>query len=188
MRHFVLPGAVAVGACGMIATTTQGQLVTPPGGALLDAPGLLCAPSIAVDVATVATGADHHLVAAARAEIQAPGWIALLGLSTEAWTNRITGGILPRHTCSRTVWGAAPMRTCQVVVGAVPVFNEDRPLTRLVGSRCRCTRGAILRTSLQQSSFEQLAGLSFPRARLRRLIASTTNRSPVTCRACRTLD
>ena len=84
MRHFVLPGAVALGACGMIAATTQGQLVTPAGGALLDAPGLLCAPSIAVDVATVATRADQHLSAAARAEIQAPGWIAFLGLSTEA--------------------------------------------------------------------------------------------------------
>jgi hypothetical protein len=34
MRHFVLPAAVALGACGMVAATTQGQLVTPAGGAL----------------------------------------------------------------------------------------------------------------------------------------------------------
>ena len=73
MRHFVLPAAVALGACGMVAATTQGQLVTPAGGALLDAPGLLAASSIAVDVATVATWADHHLGAAARAEIRPVG-------------------------------------------------------------------------------------------------------------------
>jgi hypothetical protein len=41
------------------------------------------------------------------------------------------GEILPRHTCSRTVWGAAPIRTARLWIGAVPVIEEDRPLAHL---------------------------------------------------------
>ena len=41
------------------------------------------------------------------------------------------GEILPRHTCSRTVWVAAPIRTARLWIGAVPVIEEDRPLAHL---------------------------------------------------------
>ena len=69
MRHFILPRTVAPCPRGMVATAIGRALIAPPGGALLGAPGLLGASSFAVDVAAIATGADQHLGAAARAEI-----------------------------------------------------------------------------------------------------------------------
>jgi hypothetical protein len=79
--------------------------------ALSGAARLCAAPSLTVDVAAIAAGADQHLDAASCAQIEARGRFRLLGVSTDAWTNRAMGEILPRHACSRTVWGAAPMRT-----------------------------------------------------------------------------
>lgn len=114
MRHILLPGAVTPGPRGMVAAATERALIAPASGALLAAPGRLGASSIAVDVSAVATGTDQHLAAAARAEIAARGCMSLFGLSTEAWTNITAGEILPRHTCSRTVWGAAPRRTAKL--------------------------------------------------------------------------
>ena len=128
MRHFFLPRTVTLGARGMVAATNARALIAPAGGALLCAPGHLGASSVAVDVAAITAGADQNLGAAARAEIGARGAMSLFGLSTEPWTNRATGEILRPHTCSRTVWGAAPIQTCQVRIGAVPVLNENRRL------------------------------------------------------------
>jgi len=111
MRHFVLPRAVALGPCGVVAATTQAALITLTGGAPSGAARLCRAVSLTVDVAAIAAGADQYLDAASRAQIEARACIWLFGLSTQAWTHCATGEILPRHTCSRTVWGAAPMRT-----------------------------------------------------------------------------
>jgi hypothetical protein len=69
MRHFLLPRAVALGPRGMFAAAIGRALIAPAGSALLAAPGRLGASSLAVDVSAVATGADQHLGAAARAEI-----------------------------------------------------------------------------------------------------------------------
>jgi len=68
MRHFLLPGAVGPGARGMVAATIARALVAPAGRALLDAPPLLGASSIAVNVAAVAMRADQHFAPAARAQ------------------------------------------------------------------------------------------------------------------------
>jgi hypothetical protein len=111
MRHFVLPRAVAAGPRRMVAATMKTQLVASASRALRAAPGHLSAILCAVDVAAIAAGADHHLSAATRAEKKARGCIGLSALVTQTWTQCTTGEILPRHTCSRTVWGAALMQT-----------------------------------------------------------------------------
>jgi hypothetical protein len=104
-------------------------LITLSGLALRVAPGLVCAAFPAVDIAAIATGADEHLIAAARAQIQARGCISLFGFVTQTWTKRAASGILLRHSCPARVWGAAPMQTCRLWIGAEPVFNEDKSLT-----------------------------------------------------------
>ena len=114
MRHFVLPCAVAPGPRGMVAATTYAALITLSGGALSGATRLCGAPSLTVDVAAIAAGADQYLDAASCTQIEARGRFRLLGVSTDAWTNRAMGEILPRHTCSCTVWGAAPIRTARL--------------------------------------------------------------------------
>ena len=114
MRHFLLvllPGTIAPSTLGMLAATAVARLIAPPGSALFAAPVLRGAVSLTVDVAAIAAGADQHLDAASRAQIEARASICLF---TQAWTNCATGEILPRHTCSRTVWGAAPMRTARL--------------------------------------------------------------------------
>jgi hypothetical protein len=123
MRHVFLPGAVGAGARGMVATAITRALVTPAGSTLVAAPGLFGTSLLAVDVAAVATRADHHQDAAACARIEAPRCISF-PLSTEPWTRGTTRGILPRHTCSRTVWGAAPIRTSRL--GSAPCLSSRR--------------------------------------------------------------
>jgi len=124
MRHFFLPCAVTLGPRGMFAAPVGRGLIAPPGGALLGTPGRLGASPIAVDVATVAAGADQYQGAATRAEILARSGMGLFGLSTGAWTKRVTGEILPRHACSRTVWGTAPIRTA--TLGSAPCLSSMR--------------------------------------------------------------
>jgi len=67
----------------MVAATIERTLITPAGGALFGAPGLLGAASLTVDVAAIAAGADQHLVAAAHTEIEARSCMRLFSLSTE---------------------------------------------------------------------------------------------------------
>jgi len=124
MRHFFLPRAVTRRPRGVVAAAIGRALIVPAGGTLFAAPGRLGAPSIAVEVAAVATGADQRPGAAARAEIGARSPMRLFGLSTEPWTNPATDEILPRHTCSRTVWGAAPIRTSRL--GSAPCLSSMR--------------------------------------------------------------
>jgi hypothetical protein len=81
---------------------------------------------LAVDVAAVATGADQHLRAAAGAQKKPPSCIPLLGLVTQTWTKRATGGILPRHTCSARCGARRRYELRKVGIGAAPVLNEDR--------------------------------------------------------------
>jgi len=81
MRHFLLSGAIGKSASSMVAATIERTLIAPGGGALFSATGLRGASSLAVDVTAIAAGADQHLYAAARAEIEAR---RLFGLSTDA--------------------------------------------------------------------------------------------------------
>jgi hypothetical protein len=74
----------------------------------------------------VAAGADQHLRAAARAQKKPPSCIPLLGLVTQTWTKRATGGILPRHTCSARCGARRRYELRKVGIGAAPVLNEDR--------------------------------------------------------------
>lgn len=67
----------------MVAATIECILITLAGSTLLAAPGLLGAASRTVDVAAIAAGADQHLVAAARTEIEARSCMRLFSLSTE---------------------------------------------------------------------------------------------------------
>jgi hypothetical protein len=90
------------------------------------ASGPVSAILLAVDVAAVATGADQHLRAAAGAQKKPPSCIPLLGLVTQTWTKRATGGILPRHTCSARCGARRRYELRKVGIGAAPVLNEDR--------------------------------------------------------------
>ena len=115
MRHFLSPRTVAPGPRGMIVSTARGRLVALPGCALFAAPALLGAASLTVDVAAIAARTDQDLDAAARTEIQTRGCICLFAFVTQTWTKAPTDGILPRHTCLGTLWGAAPMRTARLL-------------------------------------------------------------------------
>src|SRR5215468_55966 len=77
MRHFVLPRAVALGPCGVVAATTQAALITLTGGAPSGAARLCRAVSLTVDVAAIAAGADQYLDAASRAQIEARACMAV---------------------------------------------------------------------------------------------------------------
>jgi hypothetical protein len=100
MRHFFLASTVALGPRSMVAATVEGILIAPTGITLFGAPGLLGASSVTVDVPAIAAGANQYLRAAADAQKKSPSCITPLGLVTQTWTKRTTGGILPRHTCS----------------------------------------------------------------------------------------
>src|SRR5262249_8148232 len=118
MRPFLLvslPGTIAPCTLGMLAATAVARLIAPPGSALFATPVLPRAALLTVDVAAVATGADQHLLEAACAEKQARGCICLFAVVAQTWTRAPTGGILPRHTCLGTLWGAAPMRTARLI-------------------------------------------------------------------------
>jgi hypothetical protein len=100
MRHFFLLCAILPGSRGMVAATAVRRLIALAGGALRAAPGFSGAACGTIDLPTIATGADEHLSAAARAEKKARGCMSLFGFVTETWTKRATSGILPRHSCS----------------------------------------------------------------------------------------
>jgi hypothetical protein len=110
MRHFVLPSAITPGSRRMVASATKTQLVASARFALRLASGPPSAILCAVDVATVAAGADQYLRPTAGAQKKPASCIGLFGVVTQTWTQCATGEILPWHACSRTVWGAALMQ------------------------------------------------------------------------------
>lgn len=132
MRHFILPCAISTGALRMFAATPMTCLVASARFALRLASGPLGAILLAVDVAAVAAGADQHLRAAAGAQKKPPRCISLLGLVTQTWTKRATGGILPRHTCSARCGARRRYELAKVGIGAAPVLNEGRDLAHLL--------------------------------------------------------
>ena len=118
MRHFLLvlpPGTIAPRTLGMLAATAVACLIAPPGSTLFAAPVLHGTALLTVDVAAVAARADQYLYEAACTEIQARGCICLFAVVAQTWTRAHAGGILPRHTCLGTLWGAAPMRTARLL-------------------------------------------------------------------------
>jgi hypothetical protein len=117
MRHFLLvllPETIAPCTLGMVAATAVARLIAPSCSALFAASVMGGAALLTVDVAAVATRADQHLRQTACAEIQARSRICLFAVVAQPWTRVSTGGILPRHTCLSTLWGAAPMRTARL--------------------------------------------------------------------------
>jgi hypothetical protein len=61
MRHVLAPRPIATGTRGVIEAASSARLVALTGRPLRAASGFLCAGSGAIDLATVATGADQHL-------------------------------------------------------------------------------------------------------------------------------
>jgi hypothetical protein len=125
MRHFLLvllPETIAPCTLGVFAATAVARLIAPPGSALLAASILGGAALLTVDVAAIATWADQHLDEAARAEVQARNCICLFGFLAQTWTGATPGGILPRHACLGTMWGAAPIRTARL--GSAPRLSS----------------------------------------------------------------
>jgi hypothetical protein len=175
MRHFFLPCAIASGALGMSAAAAQAQLITPCSGALRVAPGqrgtILCA----IDVAAIAARTDEHLDAAARAKEEARGCICLLSCVTQTWTRRTTGGILPRHACTRTMWGAAPIRTARL--GSAPCLSSRRTgiYRTFFGFRCSCIPACWRDQRQQRSLTARQTALACSPVK-RRLLATAAHR------------
>ena len=132
MRHFLSPSPIAPGARGMIVSTAKGCLVALPGCALFAAPALLGAASLTVDVAAIAARTDQDLDAAAGTQIQTRGCICLFAFVTQTWTKAPTDGILPRHTCLGTLWGAAPIQTCRLRSAPCLSSTKTEHLTHLL--------------------------------------------------------
>src|SRR5262249_20040001 len=107
---FFCPAGVAAPP-GLVAAPPWARLCTASGLALRAAPCLFGTSFFAVNIPTVAAGADQHLNVAARTKIEARVCQSLVGVATETWTNPLTGEIIPRHACSAR---CGARRRCQL--------------------------------------------------------------------------
>ena len=100
MRHFLAARPVATRPIGMREPPSTTGLVAPTGSTLRVAPGSPGAVSGTVDLAAIATAADHALGAAPGTQKQ-PGRQSgvMRGPPRATWTNRVIAGILSPHAC-----------------------------------------------------------------------------------------
>jgi hypothetical protein len=110
MRHVFLPGPIAAGTRCMGQATAATTLITAASRALGMPACLRGTPARAVDLAAIAAAADQHLSLAAHTYEQ-PRRCFQRCAFCRAWTMTVMSGIVPRHACSRTMWGTASIRT-----------------------------------------------------------------------------
>ena len=100
MRHFIAARPVTTRSLGMGEPPPAAGLVAPSGGVLLAAPRSLRAVAGAVDLAAVATAADHCLGATVRAKKQSSRRrVTVFGPANAKWTNATIARIMPLHAC-----------------------------------------------------------------------------------------
>jgi hypothetical protein len=121
MRHVICAPSVTPRPRRMREATAAARLVTPAGFAQGAAARRACATGRAVNLAAVATAADHHLGTAAPAQ-KKPG--RRRRAPELAWTRFPGAAIIPPHSCPRTVQGTAPRPT--VRLRSAPCLSPDR--------------------------------------------------------------
>jgi len=100
MRHFIAARPVTTRSLGMGEPPSAAGLVAPSGGVLLAAPRSLRAVAGAVDLATVATAADHCLGATVSAKKQSSRRrVTVFGSANAKWTDATIARIMPLHAC-----------------------------------------------------------------------------------------
>ena len=120
MRHFPPVGPVAALTLGMLELTSPGSLITPPGGTYRLSSGRLGTGCTAVNIASVATTADHHLTMTSGAVEYACGRLhrLLLPMRTGLIDPRERYCVSDRASHGLEVWqrdglaGQARCRTC----------------------------------------------------------------------------
>jgi hypothetical protein len=150
MRHFLLPRAIVARSLGMVAAATVGRLVTASGLALRVVPCLFGTVACAINVAAIAAGADDHLYAAARAEIEARARQTLIGVVTETWTKPPMGEIIPRHSCSAR---CGARRRCKLArLGSALCLSSTKTTVYRTFLRSLCSYIAIGESSFSVAS------------------------------------
>jgi len=99
MRHFFAPRPIAALSRGVAASPHRAGLVALPGALTRVAAGPIGAVSGTVNLATVATAADHNLHAAGCAEEQPRRRRLGMGWLNTRWTYATIAGILTLHAC-----------------------------------------------------------------------------------------
>jgi hypothetical protein len=146
MRHVLLPGAITAGTRSMQKPATMARPVPPAGGTLCVAPGPIGTLTGAVDVAAIATAADHHLGAAAGTDEQPRrDRIVLIGPTGPQMTDAARAAILPRHACPGTVWCTVPKQTWQLDFGTVLAIYRAAPAPLAPASTIRRCNSSLTR-------------------------------------------
>src|SRR5271166_1536454 len=123
MRHYIAARPVTTRSLGMGEPPSAAGLVAPSGGVLLVAPRSLRAVAGAVDLASVATAADHSLGATVRAkETVEPA--ARHGVRTRK--RQVDG----RHDCQDNALHACPARCGHGVEAKQPSWARRRACLR----------------------------------------------------------
>src|SRR5271165_4294036 len=118
MRHYIAARPVTTRSLGMGEPPSAAGLVAPSGGVLLVAPRSLRAVAGAVDLASVATAADHSLGATVRAKKQSSRRrVTVFGPANAKWTDATIARIMPCMRAQHGV-GTASRRNSQVGLGA----------------------------------------------------------------------
>ena len=100
MRHFIAARPVTTRSLGMGEPPWAAGLVAPSGGILLASPRSLRAVSGAVDLAAVATAADHSLGTTIRTKKQpSRRSVTVFGPADAKWTNATIARIMALHAC-----------------------------------------------------------------------------------------
>src|SRR5271157_3036727 len=130
MRHYIAARPVTTRSLGMGEPPSAAGLVAPSGGVLLVAPRSLRAVAGAVDLASVATAADHSLGATVRAKKQSSRRrVTVFGPANAKWTDATIARIMPCMRAQHGV-GTASRRNSQVGLGAVLAFDNEQALSR----------------------------------------------------------
>ena len=131
MRHFLASGPVTARSLGMGKLPPAAGLVASPGITLGAAARARRAVTGAIDLAAVATAADQHLDATARAHQQTGrGRPAVAGAADAPWTNLTIDGILAPHACPARVWGTASSVTAKFRSAPCLPLDTGKPLPR----------------------------------------------------------
>lgn len=123
MRHVIFARPIATCPSCMVVAAAAGHLITATGFALRLSACLLSASFGAINMAAITMAADQHLDSTAPAQEQPRRRSIGLVLAITAcvhsgrrgpWTQSLSGGMMPLHSCSCTVKGTASMRTASL--------------------------------------------------------------------------